>query len=123
MGSKMSNRQLAPTVLFFLFIMFMSSSPVNSVITCQEALTILVPCGPFARGMAPPPPSKACCSSMRTLAGKATTRADRIALCNCYQKLPPSLGLKPDRVKAIPKYCKVKISIPFDPKVNCNTIP
>ncbi|KAF8009678.1 hypothetical protein BT93_J0617 [Corymbia citriodora subsp. variegata] len=120
MGSKTSDRQLAPKVLFFLLIMFMSSSIVNSI-TCQGALNVLLPCGPFVVFTAPPPPSEACCLGVQTLGGKMTTMEVRIALCKCCKNIPLAIGLKPERVQELPKYCKVNVNIPIDAKVDCNT--
>ncbi|KAL3718126.1 hypothetical protein ACJRO7_003286 [Eucalyptus globulus] len=122
MGSKSSNRQLAPKVLFFLFIMFMSSTPVKSI-TCQEALKVLFPCLSFVLGSVPPPPSAECCSGAQALASQVTTTEDRRTLCQCYKNIPPGIDIKPDRVQEVSKYCNVNVTIPTDPKVDCNSIP
>ncbi|XP_030551065.1 non-specific lipid-transfer protein AP10-like [Rhodamnia argentea] len=122
MGSTTSNRQLAAKVLFFLIIMFMSSNPANSI-TCQDALKVILPCGPFALGTVPPPPSAACCSGAHTLASMADSTEARRTLCQCYKDIPPSVGIKPERVQQIPQYCKVDVTIPTDPHVDCSSIP
>ncbi|KAF8009675.1 hypothetical protein BT93_J0614 [Corymbia citriodora subsp. variegata] len=119
MGSKTSNRQLAPTVLFFLIIMFMSSTPVKSI-TCQEVLKVVFPCLSFVLGTVPPPPNAECCSGAQTLASMVTTTEDRRILCRCYQSIPPGIDIKPERVQQIPRDCKVNLSIPTDPNVDCN---
>ncbi|KAI6670026.1 hypothetical protein NL676_004911 [Syzygium grande] len=72
------------------------------------------------RGAVPPPPSADCCSNVQTLASKVTTTEDRRTLCKCYQSIPPSTGIKLDRIQAIPQYCKVNVTIPTDPHVDCN---
>ncbi|KAI6670024.1 hypothetical protein NL676_004909 [Syzygium grande] len=122
MGSERSNRRLAPKVLFFLVIMFLSSNPVSSL-TCQEVLKVVFPCLSFALGTVPPPPSAECCSGAQTLASMVTTTEDRRTLCHCYQNIPPGIEIKPERVQEVPQYCKVNVTIPTDPKVDCNSIP
>ncbi|KAF8038345.1 hypothetical protein BT93_B1009 [Corymbia citriodora subsp. variegata] len=119
MGSKTSNRQLAPKVLF-LFIMSMSSNPVSSI-TCKEALGYAAPCKKYAVDAAPFPPSPECCSGVHFLAQVMVYDNDgRKVLCKCYQDIPPSVGVKSELTQKIIRDCEPYLYFPTDPGVDCN---
>ncbi|KAF7852131.1 hypothetical protein BT93_L0524 [Corymbia citriodora subsp. variegata] len=124
MGSKTSSdRVLAPKVLFFLLIVFVSWNPVSSATTCAEALEFLTPCGPYAKGAAPFPPSENCCAYVNGLANLVGYRSDAFqAFCKCYRQAAPSAGFKADLTQKVVYDCGYPIGLPTDPKINCDSL-
>lgn len=102
-----------------MIIGFMAS--INNVgsISCGDAIAAMVPCESFVLGSSLPPPSAECCSSARNLESMADTTEKRRDLCKCFEQVGPSFGVKPDRVKSLPLYCKLKITLPADPHFDC----
>ncbi|XP_030448236.2 non-specific lipid-transfer protein-like [Syzygium oleosum] len=122
MRSKTSNRQLAPEVVFFLVIMFMTSIPVNST-TCQEALGHAAPCIKYALGAAPLPPSPECCKGVDALADiMAFVNDGPKILCRCYHEIPPSVGVKSELAKKVTLDCGYQFDTPTEPGADCNSI-
>ncbi|KAF7849788.1 hypothetical protein BT93_L0274 [Corymbia citriodora subsp. variegata] len=122
MGSKTSSdRELAPKVLFFLFIMFVSSNPVSSATTCAEVLLFLTPCGPYAKGLASLPPNEVCCSYVNGFGNIVSYNSDGLKVfCKCYRDAAPSAGFKADLTQRVITDCGNDINLPTDPKIDCN---
>ncbi|CAK7325134.1 unnamed protein product [Dovyalis caffra] len=96
---------------------------VNATISCEEATATLTPCIPFFLGNLPPTPSDGCCAGAQKLDKLAASSSlDRKHLCECFVSAMKSYPVKPERVKQLPKLCKLKITIPSDPKVDCSKI-
>ncbi|KAL3718089.1 hypothetical protein ACJRO7_003257 [Eucalyptus globulus] len=131
MGSKtMSDRQNATKVLFFLFIIFTSSTPATYAqdgprsTTCEEVLSFLTPCGPYARGAAPFPPNEECCSGVNVLANIVSYLVgSKRVFCTCYKDVAPSAGFKPELTQKVVSECGQVINLPTDPNIDCNRIP
>ncbi|XP_040378530.1 non-specific lipid-transfer protein 1-like [Oryza brachyantha] len=91
--------------------------------TCGDAVSALVPCGPFlVGGGGARRPSERCCSSARALRGMADTAEARRALCRCLEQSGPSFGVLPDRARRLPALCKLGLSIPVGAHTDCSKI-
>ncbi|KAL3718093.1 hypothetical protein ACJRO7_003261 [Eucalyptus globulus] len=132
MGSKtMSDRQNATKVLFFLFIIFTSSTPATyaqgpSSSTCEgeEVFHFLIPCGPYATGAAPFPPSEECCTEVNVLGNIVSYDSPQIRVfCRCYKEVAPSAGFKAELTQKVITECENAINLPLDPNIDCNSIP
>ncbi|XVF27971.1 hypothetical protein REPUB_Repub14bG0155300 [Reevesia pubescens] len=88
-------------------------------LTCQQAITTLLPCQPFLTGVAPAPIDP-CCFAVVNVNAEATTTQARRDLCQCFKKAAPAFGVKPDKAKQLPQLCGVTVPVPIDPSVNCN---
>ncbi|KAL3718088.1 hypothetical protein ACJRO7_003256 [Eucalyptus globulus] len=127
MGSKtMSDRQNVPKVLFFLFIIFTSSTPATYAsdrprsTTCAEVLSILTPCGPYAKGAAPFPPSEECCREFNVLGHILSyIPGSRRVFCTCYKDVAPSAGIKPELTQKVVSECGYSLYLPTDPHIDC----
>lgn len=108
------------TVMVIAVIMGSTADAGSGSISCGDAVSTLVPCESFVLGSSLPPPSAECCSSAQKLESMADTTEKRRALCRCFEQVSPSFGVKPDRVKSLPVYCKLKITLPGDPHFDCS---
>ncbi|XP_019430991.1 PREDICTED: non-specific lipid-transfer protein-like [Lupinus angustifolius] len=116
---------------FFLSMMILSlldgtsnASEINVITTCAVAETLLLPCISYLQGVGSAKPSGSCCSAAtRVFIKEATTTKNRRALCQCFKRIVPILGVNPDRSKQLPRLCNIRLSFPLDPKINCNSIP
>ncbi|THG04923.1 hypothetical protein TEA_012145 [Camellia sinensis var. sinensis] len=90
-----------------------SSMTVNAAITCQEAITKMLPCQQYLvgnSGITVP-----CCQGVQALNQMATSITDRQTVCRCFKQVGPSLGVKVDKAKQLPSLCKIDIhGIPID---------
>lgn len=90
-----------------------------AAVSCSDAVNALIPCGSFLIGVGEADPSKECCASAQSLNKMATTVESRRALCECLKQTGPSFGVKPERARRLPPFCKLKLNIPVSPNVNC----
>ncbi|GAB4827294.1 hypothetical protein Ancab_034183 [Ancistrocladus abbreviatus] len=90
-----------------------------SAITCQEAISILAPCSGYLKGKDPAPPSGACCSSCHSLQQSCHTKEERKAVCLCLKATGPKIGVFPERAKQLTGYCKLPLSVPITPDIDC----
>ncbi|CAL9071094.1 unnamed protein product [Musa textilis] len=88
-------------------------------ITCNDAVSALIPCGSYLLGQGGADPSPRCCDSARVLDRMARTVASRRQLCECLKQTGPSFGVKPERVRHLPPFCKIDLSMPVSPDVDC----
>ncbi|XP_015878155.2 non-specific lipid-transfer protein 1 [Ziziphus jujuba] len=105
-----------------LAIMVLGSTHENNI-TCQQALTDLLPCQPFLTAAAgADQPSGPCCLGVQIVFQAASTTQIRRDLCVCFKNAAAQFGAKPDRAKQIPTLCNIALTIPIDPSINCSTI-
>ena len=99
-----------------------SSTPANDDITCQEAITKLLPCQPYLVGSGPPTPSVSCCLACQEVFHAASTTLIRRNLCECFKKAAIEYKVDPERARKIPELCNIDgLNIPIDPSVDCST--
>ncbi|GMI85529.1 lipid transfer protein 4 [Hibiscus trionum] len=103
-----------------LFMILVAKPKSVDAMSCQEALTALMPCQPYLTGGAagPVPP---CCQAVADINAAATTTLARRELCRCFEKAGPSLGVIPDKAKQLPQKCGISVPVPIDPTINCDT--
>ncbi|GLU15628.1 hypothetical protein SLE2022_321010 [Rubroshorea leprosula] len=68
-------------------------------------------------------PSGLCCVGLSNLNHEASTTKDRRDLCHCLKDAAPGFGVIPERAKELPQKCGVRIRVPIDPDIDCDTIP
>src|SRR4051812_20684320 len=78
----------------------------SDAITCGQVNSALGPCVAYAQGKSASP-SGACCSGVRSLAGAAKTKADKIKACNCIKSAAG--GITGGNAATIPQKCGVNI--------------
>ncbi|KAE8684671.1 putative Nonspecific lipid-transfer protein [Hibiscus syriacus] len=106
-------------VLAFIMILAVKSKSVDAM-SCEDALTALMPCRPFlTTGVDSPDPP--CCQAVATVTASATTTLARRELCRCFEKAGPALGVIPDKAKQLPQKCGISVPVPIDPTINCDT--
>ncbi len=98
------------------------ASPAEAKVSCGDAVSALIPCGSFLLGRGAPKPTSECCTSAQGLKKLMTTTADRREVCKCFEESGPSFGIKPARGKLLPSLCKLNISMPINPNVNCSKV-
>ncbi|KAK9133170.1 hypothetical protein Scep_012698 [Stephania cephalantha] len=92
--------------------------------TCGDAKAALFPCGSYLMGFgAAPRPGDKCCSNVKSLNNQAEDRATRRALCQCLKDAAHAYGVKADRARDLPTYCKITLEVPVTPNVDCTRIP
>ncbi|CAL5411853.1 unnamed protein product [Camellia sinensis] len=90
-----------------------SSMTINAAITCQEAITKMLPCQQYLvgnSGITVP-----CCQGVQALNQMVASITDRQTVCRCFKQVGPSLGVKVDKAKQLPSLCEIDIhGIPID---------
>lgn len=102
-----------------MIILALIGRPTNGEISCTEAITRLLACEAYLTGFSDI--TVPCCEAAASLNHDATTTDDRKALCKCFEKSGPGLGVKEDRAKQLPQLCNINIPVPIDLSVNCDT--
>jgi hypothetical protein len=111
---------LSVLALGLMFLVF-SACPSNGAITCNDALTSLIPCRSFLVGSGPEQlPSHDCCVGAQNVFKQSGTTKTRRALCQCLKQFAVEHGVKPERANLIPQACKVDNPIPIGPPVDCS---
>ncbi|XP_041023524.1 non-specific lipid-transfer protein 4-like [Juglans microcarpa x Juglans regia] len=105
-----------------MMMMLILSATTARADLCQDALKALMPCMAFLTGFSPPPPNAGCCQGAQDVLSKATTSADRKALCVCFKNVIGQGGILPDRAEQLPDLCKVKTPVPIRSDVDCNKL-
>ena len=113
-------RCLALAFGLMILVLNASASPSNDI-TCQAAVTDLMPCQPFLVGFGPATPSFTCCEGAQNILNQATTTATRRALCDCFKNAAKAFGINPDRAIQLPQLCKINVPVPLDPNVDCQS--
>lgn len=118
---RMEKKMKGWSVLAFgLVILVFNASPSEPTITCNEAITSLIPCQPFLVGFGPATPSVFCCMDAEDLFELANTTKTRRALCECFKQAATEIGVLPERAQLLPQFCKIHVSVPVDAHVNCS---
>ncbi|XP_047340095.1 non-specific lipid-transfer protein 1-like [Impatiens glandulifera] len=117
------NKNVIVCFFFALAIATTMIDHTSGVVTCQQAITPLLPCLSFFRAPGPATPSPQCCSAAQGLDRIAAgSRPDRQAICRCIKAVFTSgqfqINLK--NAKAIVPLCRLSTNIPIDPKTNCD---
>ncbi|KAK4594279.1 hypothetical protein RGQ29_018102 [Quercus rubra] len=105
--------------LMIILVLNSSASPSDGI-TCEEALTQLITCNPYFLGIGPSP-SPICCKGVQNVSQQANTTTIRRSLCECFETAAKAFQIIPERLKQLPQLCKVKVPVPLDPTVDCNT--
>ncbi|XP_059636534.1 non-specific lipid-transfer protein-like [Cornus florida] len=100
-----------------LVVLAMATTPVVNGITCQDAVSKLLPCQGYLVGFFPI--SVPCCQSAQSLNQLVTNRDDRKAVCECFKKVAPAVGVNPDKAKQLPQLCNITLSVPIDFNTDC----
>lgn len=103
-----------------MFLVLNASGRPSNDISCQDAVTALLPCQSFLVGSGPATPTAACCLGAQNVLKQATTIVVRKTLCECFKKAGTEMGVKPERAKQIPNLCKIDVPVPIDPNVDCS---
>ncbi|XP_058782407.1 non-specific lipid-transfer protein-like [Vicia villosa] len=92
-------------------------------ISCVTAIWYVMPCVPYLKDSAPGTPSSSCCAGVNNLLQKADTTQVRRNVCQCLKDASSKFGADSQKSKQLPQLCNITVSFPFDPKVDCNSIP
>ncbi|KAK7856235.1 non-specific lipid-transfer protein ap10 [Quercus suber] len=107
--------------LMIILVLNASASAADGI-TCEEALTKLAPCQPYFLGFPfIPTPGPTCCKGAATVSQQANTTTIRRSLCECFETAANASHIKTERLKQLPHFCKIKVPVPLDPTVKCNT--
>ncbi|OMO74109.1 Plant lipid transfer protein/Par allergen [Corchorus olitorius] len=112
---RMKGLPLCVGVLMSLVVLDIAMA--NSM-TCQQAVTTLLPCQPFLTGQVPNP-TVPCCIAVAKINEEATTTQTHRDLCECLKKAAPTFGVKPEKAKVLPDLCHVSVPVPIDPSIDC----
>ncbi|WCJ37331.1 Non-specific lipid-transfer protein 1 [Euphorbia peplus] len=110
--------EMKMVVLWVMFGLMMMKN-VNAI-TCGEAIATLSSCNSYLAGN-DPAPSPTCCLAVQKVNQQATTPQIRKNLCVCFEEVAPKVGVKTDKAKNLPNLCHVKVPVPIDPTIDCNT--
>lgn len=102
-----------------LLVTTMSGSQTNEI-SCNDAVSDLLPCQPFLVG-SQQNPTVGCCTGVNIVFHMADTTQNRRDLCECLKKLAAQIGVKPERAKALPQFCGIGLPFPMDPNVDCKS--
>ncbi|KAG2396076.1 Non-specific lipid-transfer protein [Vigna angularis] len=109
---------------FIAYVLFISMMLVESevhAITCNEAITFLLPCEPFMLGLGPRIPSLSCCTSIAIIFKQTKTPELRRSTCSCLKNAAFQAGIKHERATLLSRLCRTRFSFPIDPLVDCSS--
>ncbi|CAH9134705.1 unnamed protein product [Cuscuta epithymum] len=94
----------------------------EAAITCGQVSQKLAPCLAYLKsgtGL----PTAGCCGGVKSLAGSATTTADRKTACGCLKSLSNSItGLNLGAAAGLPGKCGVNVPYKISPSTDCSTV-
>jgi len=90
-------------------------------ITCNEAVTNVLPCEPFLLNLGPRTPPPNCCSNIGKIFAETKTTEVRRSICNCLKKAVAEAGVKHERATLLPQFCKIPFPFLIDPSIDCNS--
>ncbi|KAL5775239.1 hypothetical protein ACOSP7_012796 [Xanthoceras sorbifolium] len=99
----------------------MSANCVEAAVTCADALTTIMPCKPFLVDGADKP-TVPCCIGVKNVKDMASNPADRRAICECFKKAAPGMGVDPAKAEALPGLCGVQLPFPIKADIDCTKI-
>ncbi|KAI4356141.1 hypothetical protein L6164_000188 [Bauhinia variegata] len=92
----------------------------ESVITCTQTQSAVVPCLGYLKsgGATVPAP---CCNAVRSLNNLAKTTPDWQAACRCIEAAVKAVpGIKPAALSAIPGKCGIHLPFQISPTMDCS---
>ncbi|XP_048141299.1 non-specific lipid-transfer protein AP10-like isoform X1 [Rhodamnia argentea] len=109
--------------LMFLLVTCMVGNEPEPVddITCEDALKALMPCKPYL-DKSEPKPTGPCCLAVEKVKELANSTQVRRDLCQCFKKAAPGMGVDPQRAKALPESCHIRVPVPIDPQTDCSKV-
>ncbi|OVA01117.1 Plant lipid transfer protein/Par allergen [Macleaya cordata] len=120
MGSKVWSLIMSLLIMVLMALIMINNIQMVNGVSCEEAVSDLIPCATYLMGSGGPNPGSQCCASAQKLNKLASTTADRQSLCECLKQTGPSFGVKPERAKQLPVLCKLELNIPISPDVDCS---
>ncbi|KAH1131066.1 hypothetical protein J1N35_002444 [Gossypium stocksii] len=102
-----------------LIMMILVIKSTVDAITCEAALTRLMPGQLFLTSEAFVPISPCCLAVANINAGSTTTSICR-SLCRRFQVAASGLGVSPDKAKELSQLCGVSTTVAIDPTINCD---
>ncbi|KAL4272680.1 hypothetical protein GQ457_13G014960 [Hibiscus cannabinus] len=87
--------------------------------TCRDAINTMLFCIPYLT--TEPSPTLVCCQSVAIVNASATTTQSRRELCQCFENNAPAFGVVPDKAKQLPGLCGVRVPVPIDLNVDCQS--
>ncbi|MFQ6658983.1 hypothetical protein Gotur_028054 [Gossypium turneri] len=100
-------------------ILVIKSKSVDAI-TCEEALTRMMPGQLFLTSEAFLPISPCCLAVANINAGSTTTSICR-SLCRRFLQAASGLGVSPDKAKELSQLCGVSTTVAIDPTINCDS--
>ncbi|KAG2684392.1 hypothetical protein I3760_10G075000 [Carya illinoinensis] len=117
----MEEKRMRWSILAFgMVITALGASLSVAEISCSEALRSLITCTPFLVGFGSDAPDTVCCMGVQYVFEQANTTATRRDLCQCFQNFASEIGALPERVKELPQFCNIHVTLPIDANVNCS---
>ncbi|XP_051132902.1 non-specific lipid-transfer protein 1-like [Andrographis paniculata] len=122
----MANIAILGMISMMMMAVVVMSSGDHLAASCMSVDTKLVSCVSYVESEKSENPPSACCSGVKAIVAEATTKKDRVKLCNCLQQAVEKLGdqIIPDKITGLPKACGVSFDMPpiADKNFNCSTI-
>ncbi|KAK1388685.1 Non-specific lipid-transfer protein cw18 [Heracleum sosnowskyi] len=108
---------MAKCIVMVLVVLALIINPACSI-SCQEAVTKILPCEPYLLGFASV--SVPCCQAVAQLNQLATSKPELKALCICLKQAAQTFHVNAERARQLPGLCHVVTPVPIDPNVNCD---
>ncbi|GJN13962.1 hypothetical protein PR202_gb00726 [Eleusine coracana subsp. coracana] len=104
-----------------ILAVLVAAETASAAISCGDVTSSIAPCMGYAMGSSPSP-SAQCCSGVKSLNGRASSKADRQTACRCLKNMAGRLrGVSMGNAASIPGKCGVSVSMPINPNVDCST--
>ncbi|KAL2478696.1 Non-specific lipid-transfer protein 4 [Forsythia ovata] len=96
-----------------IFVLLVLRPATAAAPPCTTVNAKLSSCLSYIDGHSTLPPSD-CCAGVKEILGQATSKPDKIAICNCIKSALANLGtdVEPGRVSNLPKQCGMSVSLP-----------
>jgi len=121
----MSKYLFVHVMVLCMLMATLHASQIDDISCSSESITgviwPLLPCLPFLEGSLPATPSSECCAGANNLFQMAKTTELRRYLCQCLKIVSSSLPFVSERSKQFPQLCHINVSVPIDPKIDCNS--
>ncbi|PWA57110.1 putative non-specific lipid-transfer protein 3 [Artemisia annua] len=107
-------------MLILLFVAMNSASLFVDAISCQGAITRMLPCQAYLMGVGGI--TVPCCQSAQTLSQVAKATPENFKLvCQCLKQAALLMGINMGRAQQIPQLCHIDVAAGLiDPNVDCN---
>ncbi|GKC05414.1 non-specific lipid-transfer protein 1-like protein [Tanacetum coccineum] len=109
-------------MLILLFVAMNTASLFADAISCQGAITRMLPCQAYLMGVGGI--TVPCCQSAQTLSQVANTTPENFKLvCQCLKQVALLMGINMGRAQKIPQLCHIDVDARLiDPNVDCNKL-